>query len=78
MNDDKLNDDKLFWSVLCALLSIFIPGLGQAVQKRWKAAILFFLACFVLWFLWLGWLIHIWAVFDAAFYEEPEADKSAE
>jgi TM2 domain-containing membrane protein YozV len=55
-------------NVLAAICSLFIPGLGQLVQGRvFKALIMFVLAA-VLWIIWLGWLIHLWSIVDAAMY----------
>ena len=53
-------------NVLAALASFFIPGLGQLIQGRPVAALLFFLAAGALWVILLGWIIHIWAIIDAA------------
>lgn len=60
-------------NVLAALASFFIPGLGQLVQGRILAAIMFFVFAAVLWIVWLGWIIHIWSVVDAARFK-PEQD----
>jgi TM2 domain-containing membrane protein YozV len=55
-------------NVLAAICSFFIPGLGQLVQGRiFKALIMFVLAA-VLWIIWLGWIIHLWSIIDAAMY----------
>ncbi|MCE0522302.1 MAG: hypothetical protein LV480_05260 [Methylacidiphilales bacterium] len=55
-------------NVLAALCSFFIPGLGQLTQGRvFMAAIQFVLAA-ILWFILLGWIIHLWSVIDAALY----------
>ena len=55
-------------NVIAALCSFFIPGLGQLVQGRWiKAAFMFVLAA-VLWLIWMGWLIHLWSIIDAAMF----------
>ena len=63
-------------NVLAAICSFFIPGLGQLVQGRILAALLFFLAvsaCYavsatvILIFMWIpGVLLHLWAIIDAA------------
>jgi TM2 domain-containing membrane protein YozV len=58
-------------NVISALASFFIPGLGQLLQGRLFAALFFFVAAFVLWFIWLGWIIHLWAILDAAMYRNP-------
>ena len=60
-------------NVISALASFFIPGLGQLLQGRLFAAIFFFVAAFVLWFILLGWIIHLWAILDAALYRNKDA-----
>ncbi len=55
-------------NVISGIASFFYPGLGQLVQGRLLAAAIFFLAGTVLWLVLLGWIIHIWAAFDAARY----------
>ncbi len=62
-------------NVLAAICSFFIPGLGQLVQGRILAAILFFVAMVVAWALtWvlIGWvlvpIIYLWCIIDAARY----------
>jgi TM2 domain-containing membrane protein YozV len=55
-------------NVLAALCSFFIPGLGQLLQGRLlKAAIMFVLAG-ALWYIFLGWVVHLWSVIDAAMF----------
>ncbi len=59
-------------NVIAALCSFFIPGLGQIVQGRVLAALLFFIGAGVVWFIsfgTLGWIIHIWACVDAALWK---------
>lgn len=60
-------------NVLAAICNVFIPGLGQLVQGRILAAILFFVGMAVSWALaiiLIGYLfvpiIYIWAIIDAA------------
>jgi|TARA_B110000495_G_C22905696_1_gene528657 TM2 domain-containing membrane protein YozV len=53
-------------NVLAALCSFFIPGLGQLLQGRLGIAIIQFVLAFILWFILLGWLIHLWSIIDAA------------
>ena len=60
-------------NVLSALASFFIPGLGQLLQGRLFAALFFFVAAFVLWFILLGWIIHLWAILDAAMYRNRDS-----
>jgi TM2 domain-containing membrane protein YozV len=56
-------------NVMAALASLFVPGLGQLLQGRFLAAVFFFLAAAVLWFLFLGWVIHLWACLNAALWK---------
>jgi TM2 domain-containing membrane protein YozV len=49
-----------------ALASFFIPGLGQLLQGRLLAALLYFIITSALWIFFLGWLGHIVACIDAA------------
>ncbi|MDP2714955.1 hypothetical protein [Rheinheimera sp.] len=60
-------------NVIAALCNVFIPGLGQLVQGRILAAIMFFVVCAVGYALF--WLVipaiiaaiaHLWAIIDAA------------
>ncbi len=59
-------------NVIAALCSFFFPGLGQLIQGRIMAALLFFLGAGVVWFITvgtMGWVIHIWACVDAAVWK---------
>jgi TM2 domain-containing membrane protein YozV len=51
-------------NVIAAVCSFFIPGLGQLVHHL-KAAVMFVLAA-ALWVIWMGWIIHLWSIIDAA------------
>lgn len=63
-------------NVLAAICSFFIPGLGQLVQGRILAALVFFVlvsvnyslaATGILFFMALfGFIFHLWAIIDAA------------
>jgi len=55
--------------VIAALASFFIPGLGQLIQGRILPAILFFLAAAALWWILMGWIMHIWSIIDAALWK---------
>ena len=60
-------------NVIAALCSFFVPGLGQLLQGRLLKAIIQFVLAGVLWFVLLGWAIHVWSVLDAALYKPHEA-----
>jgi len=55
-------------NVLAALRSFFIPGLGQLLQGRLFTAAIYFLLWIILWFVWLGILMHIWPAYGAAVF----------
>lgn len=56
-------------NVLAAICSFFIPGLGQLVQGRLIAAAVQFVLAAVLWWILLGWIIHIYSIYDAAVFD---------
>ena len=58
-------------NVLAALCSFFIPGLGQLLQGRLGIAIVQFVLAALLWIVWLGWIVHIWSIIDAALFKAP-------
>lgn len=47
------------------IASFFFPGLGQLCQGRGKAACGFFVLSCVLWCMFLGWIGHLLAAFEA-------------
>lgn len=60
-------------NVLAAICNIFFPGLGQLVQGRLLAAIIFAIICvggYALWYLIIPGIIaavvHLWSIIDAA------------
>ena len=56
-------------NVIAALCSFFIPGLGQLIQGRVMMALIQFVLAGLLWFVLLGWLIHLWSIVDAAMFK---------
>jgi TM2 domain-containing membrane protein YozV len=56
-------------NVIAALCSFFIPGLGQLLQGRPLLALVQFVLFGILWWFWLGWLIHLWSCLDAAMFK---------
>lgn len=56
-------------NVLAAICSFFIPGLGQLVQGRPLKALLMFVLAAILWIFWMGWLVHLWSIVDAAMFK---------
>ena len=62
-------------NVIAAICNIFFPGLGQLVQGRILAALIFAIIVFggyALWFLVvppvIGAVVHLWSIIDAAKY----------
>lgn len=60
-------------NVIAALCSFFIPGLGQLVQGRLIMAVIHFVLAAALWFILLGWIIHLWSILDAAMFKGKKA-----
>ena len=56
-------------NVIAAVCSFFIPGLGQLVQGRVLMALLHFVLAAGLWLFFMGWLIHLWSIIDAALWK---------
>jgi TM2 domain-containing membrane protein YozV len=56
-------------NVIAAVCSFFIPGLGQLVQGRLLAAAVQFVLAAILWWLLLGWIVHIYSIYDAAVFD---------
>lgn len=56
-------------NVIAALASFFIPGLGQLLQGRLIMAIVHFVLAGALWFILMGWIIHLWSILDAAMFK---------
>ena len=60
-------------NVIAALASFFIPGLGQLIQGRLLRAAIHFVLAAVLWLIWMGWIVHLWSILDAALWGPREA-----
>jgi TM2 domain-containing membrane protein YozV len=56
-------------NVIAALASFFIPGLGQLLQGRILMAAIQFCLGAILWVIWLGWIVHLWSIVDAALFK---------
>jgi TM2 domain-containing membrane protein YozV len=59
-------------NVVAALASFFIPGLGQLLQGKLIRALIMFVSAAILWWIWMGWIIHLWSIIDAALYKRPD------
>ena len=62
-------------NVVAALASFFIPGLGQLLQGKIFRALIMFVLAAALWFVYMGWIIHLWSIIDAALYRRGEAKR---
>jgi len=56
-------------NVIAALCSFLIPGLGQLLQGRVLMSLVQFVLAGALWFIFLGWIIHLWSIIDAARFD---------
>ena len=61
--------------MLAALCSFFIPGLGQLLQGRVLIALVMFVLAGALWIVFLGWIVHLWSIVDAARFTPPGATR---
>ena len=60
-------------NVIAAVCSFFILGLGQLVQGRILMALVQVVLAALLWLTWMGWIIHLWSIIDAALWKGPRA-----
>lgn len=58
--------------IVSGFISFLIPGLGQFLQGRFLAGLIFFILAAVLWVVYLGWIIHLIAAWNAASHFAPE------
>jgi TM2 domain-containing membrane protein YozV len=58
-------------NVIAALCSFIFPGLGQLLQGRLIAAAVHFLLALILWWVFMGWIMHLWSAYSAARYVPP-------
>lgn len=56
-------------NVIAALASFFVPGLGQLLQGRLGMALVQFCLAAALWLIWMGWIVHLWSILDAAMWK---------
>ncbi len=56
-------------NVIAAICSFFIPGLGQLVQGQFLKAVIMFVLAGVLWIFLMGWIVHLWSIYDAAVFK---------
>lgn len=59
-------------NALAAIVNIFIPGVGQATQGRMLAGLFFLIITFIGYAVLIlpGIIMHIWAIVDAANYNQ--------
>ena len=65
--NEKLYDLKKKSALIAVGLSFFVPGLGHLYLNRFGLAVFYFFFSALLWVLLLGWLVWIFAMFDAYF-----------
>ena len=57
--------DRIVPTAIATVLSLLFAGAGQAYNRQWKKTLIFPVLAFLLWFLLLGWAVHLWAMVDA-------------
>lgn len=55
---------------MALLLSLILCGTGQIYNGEVSKGIMMMVLCFMLWFLLLGWVVHIWSIVDAVVVAE--------
>jgi hypothetical protein len=55
---------------MALLLSLILCGTGQIYNGEVTKGIIMMVLCFLLWFMLLGWVVHIWSIVDAVIVAE--------
>ena len=55
---------------IALLLSLILCGTGQIYNNEVSKGIMMMVLCFLLWFVLLGWVVHIWSIVDAVVVAE--------
>jgi predicted transcriptional regulator len=55
---------------MALLLSLILCGTGQIYNGEVSKGIIMMVLCFLLWFVLLGWVVHIWSIVDAVVVAE--------
>lgn len=55
---------------MALLLSLILCGTGQMYNGEVSKGIMMMVLCFLLWFMLLGWVVHIWSIVDAVVVAE--------
>ena len=69
----RKNSPLNFFAAFC---SFFIPGFGQLLQGRHRLGIFMFLISAALWWLLLGWIIHLWSSINAVRFSKNYQEKN--
>ena len=62
---------------MALLLSLILCGTGQIYNGEVSKGIIMLILCFLLWFVFLGWVVHIWSIVDAVVVAERINRKSS-
>lgn len=62
---------------MALLLSLILCGTGQIYNGEVSKGIIMMVTCFLLWFVLLGWVVHIWSIIDAVVVAERINRKTA-
>lgn len=58
--------------IATGLLSFIVPGFGQLIQGRPLKALGMFLMAAMMWLIFMGWIVHVWSMWDALMYSPDE------
>jgi TM2 domain-containing membrane protein YozV len=57
-------------NLIVALLSFFIPGLGQLLQGRILVGFIHFIIAMIAWVLCIGWIVHLFSAIEALIHNK--------
>lgn len=69
MRDDQLERPE-HQPGMALLLSLILCGTGQIYNGEVSKGIMMMVLCFLLWFVLLGWVVHIWSIVDSVVVAE--------
>lgn len=69
MRDDMLTQPE-HQPGMALLLSLILCGTGQIYNGEVSKGIMMMVLCFLLWFVLLGWVVHIWSIVDSVVVAE--------
>ena len=70
LSRDYIIDQPEHQPGMALLLSLILPGTGQIYNGEMSKGIMMMVMSFLLWWVLLGWVVHIWSIVDAVVIAE--------